>query len=128
MKNKKRLTDRELTIMKAIWDVGDGVGTAQIVKKLYECYGEKLTPQAVGVYIEKLERKGFIRITKPGHYYKVYEPLLTKEEYMREELRILEEFWEISPARYSLMALRNAESAVSREEAQELREFLDGLE
>ena len=86
MKNKKRLTDRELTIMKAIWDVGDGVGTAQIVRKLYECYGEKLTPQAVGVYIEKLERKGFISISKPGNYYKEYKPLLTKEDYMREVL------------------------------------------
>ena len=126
MKNKKRLTDRELTIMKAIWDVGDGVGTAQIVRKLYECYGEKLTPQAVGVYIEKLERKGFISISKPGNYYKEYKPLLTKEDYMREELKSLQSFWEVSAARYSLMALEDADS-ISEEDADALSRFLDGL-
>ena len=36
---KKRLTARELTVMNAIWDIGEGAGTSQIVKKLYEWYG-----------------------------------------------------------------------------------------
>ena len=81
---KKRLTARELTVMNAIWDIGEGAGTSQIVKKLYEWYGEKLTPQAIGVYIDKLQRKEFITVTKPGNYYKLYEPRITKEQYMHE--------------------------------------------
>ena len=58
MKKSNRMTERELTVMKAIWAIGDNVTTSKIVKQLQEWYGEKLTPQAIGVYIEKLKKKG----------------------------------------------------------------------
>ena len=72
MKKNNRMTDRELTVMKAIWAIETEVTTAKIVKQLQEWYDEKLTPQAIGVYIEKLRKKGYIHITKPDNYYKVY--------------------------------------------------------
>ena len=124
---KKRLTARELTIMNAIWDIKEDVGTAQIVKKLYEWYGEKLTPQAVGVYIDKLEKKGFIKISKPGNYYKVYEPLISRSEYIHEEVENQADFWNMSIAKYGIMALNGAET-ITKEEADELRKLLDDID
>ena len=124
---KKRLTARELTVMNAIWDIGEGAGTSQIVKKLYEWYGEKLTPQAIGVYIDKLQRKEFITVTKPGNYYKLYEPRITKEQYMHEEVETQAGFWNMSTARYGIMALSGSEK-ITKEEADELRKLLDDID
>lgn len=126
MKKNNRMTERELTVMKAIWAIGDDVTTSKIVKQLQEWYGEKLTPQAIGVYIEKLKKKGYIRITKPDNYYKVYEPLLSQEVFMREQVKSLASFWDKSTARYGIMALDGAEG-LTKEEAEDLRRILDDL-
>jgi BlaI family penicillinase repressor len=126
MKKNNRMTDRELTVMKAIWAIKEDVTTSKIVRQLQEWYGEKLTPQAIGVYIEKLKKKGYIRITKPDNYYKVYEPLLSQEEFMQEQVRTIASFWNKSTARYGIMALSGAEE-LTEEEAEELRRILDDL-
>ncbi|MCI8506772.1 MAG: hypothetical protein HFI67_11360 [Lachnospiraceae bacterium] len=126
MKKNNRMTDRELTVMKAIWAIKEDVTTSKIVRQLQEWYGEKLTPQAIGVYIEKLKKKGYIRITKPDNYYKVYEPLLSQEEFMQEQVRTIASFWNKSTARYGIMALSGAEE-LTEEEAEELRRILDEL-
>ena len=39
MRISNRMTERELTVMKAIWDIGDGATTAKIVKKLTAATG-----------------------------------------------------------------------------------------
>lgn len=39
MKKNNRMTERELTVMKAIWAIGDDVTTSKIVKQLQEWYG-----------------------------------------------------------------------------------------
>ncbi|MCI8465058.1 MAG: BlaI/MecI/CopY family transcriptional regulator [Lachnospiraceae bacterium] len=127
MKKNNRMTERELTVMKAIWSIGDDVTTSKIVKQLQEWYGEKLTPQAIGVYIEKLRRKGYIRVTKPDNYYKMYEPLLTQEEFMTQQVKSIAKFWNASTARYGIMALGGAEE-LTKEEAEELRRILDDFD
>ena len=127
MRISNRMTERELTVMKAIWDIGDGATTAKIVKKLQEWYGEKLTPQAIGVYIDKLKKKNFIRITKPDNYYKVYEPLVSKEEFMKHQVQSIAKFWDQSTAQYGIMAL-SGEKKPTKEEADDLRRLLDDLD
>ncbi|MDI9240966.1 BlaI/MecI/CopY family transcriptional regulator [Fusibacillus kribbianus] len=127
MRISNRMTERELTVMKAIWDIGDGATTAKIVKKLQEWYGEKLTPQAIGVYIDKLKKKNFIRITKPDNYYKVYEPLVSKEEFMKHQVQSIAKFWDQSTAQYGIMAL-SGEKKLTKEEADDLRRLLDDLD
>lgn len=127
MRISNRMTERELTVMKAIWDIGDGATTAKIVKKLQEWYGEKLTPQAIGVYIDKLKKKNFIRITKPDNYYKVYEPLVSKEEFMKQQVQSIAKFWDQSTAQYGIMAL-SGEKKLTKEEADDLRRLLDDLD
>ena len=127
MRISNRMTERELTVMKAIWDIGDGATTAKIVKKLQEWYGEKLTPQAIGVYIDKLKKKNFIRITKPDNYYKVYEPLVSKEEFMKQQVQSIAKFWDQSMAQYGIMAL-SGEKKLTKEEADDLRRLLDDLD
>ena len=127
MRISNRMTERELTVMKAIWDIGDGATTAKIVKKLQEWYGEKLTPQAIGVYIDKLKKKNFIRITKPDNYYKVYEPLVSKEEFMKHQVQSIAKFWDQSTAQYGIMAL-SGEKKLTKEEADDVRRLLDDLD
>ncbi|MCI8549817.1 MAG: BlaI/MecI/CopY family transcriptional regulator [Lachnospiraceae bacterium] len=127
MKKNNRMTDRELTVMKAIWAIETEVTTAKIVKQLQEWYDEKLTPQAIGVYIEKLRKKGYIHITKPDNYYKVYEPLVTQEEFMKQQVKSIAKFWDKSMARYGIMALGGAEE-LTKEEAEELRRILDDFD
>ena len=127
MRISNRMTERELTVMKAIWDIGDGATTAKIVKKLQEWYGEKLTPQAIGVYIDKLKKKNFIRITKPDNYYKVYEPLVSKEEFMKHQVQSIAKFWDQSTAQYGIMAL-SGDKKLTKEEADDLRRLLDDLD
>lgn len=126
-KGKRDLTDGELRLMKAIWAIGEGATTTQILEKFEEWYGERLTSQAVGGYLAKLEKKGYLQILKPDHYYKVYKPLIDKKSYMKKQVRFWADFWGESTVDYAMMGL-NEKDELTEEEIRKLKGLLDGID
>ena len=127
MKFKSDLTDGELRLMKALWEIGPEATTAQILKKLQEQYGERLTSQAVGGYLNKLEKKGYLEITKPDHYYKVYRPVIDKTSYMKKQMRFWADFWGESTVDYAIMGLSEKEK-LTDQEIEKLKKLLNDLD
>ena len=127
MKFKSDLTDGELRLMKALWEIGPEATTAQILKKLQELYGERLTSQAVGGYLNKLEKKGYLEITKPDQYYKVYRPLIDKTSYMKKQMRFWADFWGESTVDYAIMGLSEKEK-LTDQEIEKLKKLLNDLD
>lgn len=127
MKPKSDLTNGELRLMKAIWEIGPEATTAQILQKFQEWYGEKLTSQAVGGYLNKLEKKGYLQITKPDNYYKVYTPLIDKKTYLSNQVKFWAEFWGESTVDYAIMGLNNRDE-LTEEDIEKLRGLLDDID
>jgi BlaI family transcriptional regulator, penicillinase repressor len=76
-----QLTKAEEQIMQILWDMGEG-----IVRDIRDEFPEpRPARNTVSTVIRILERKGFVGHRSYGHIY-VYYPLVSKEEYSRNQL------------------------------------------
>lgn len=122
MEKIKHLPDSELDIMLAVWGAGDRATAPQILDALER----PLTASALHSYLKRLEEKGFLSCGKEGKT-NVYTALVTREEYERRESKsVLGKLYAGSLSRFTA-ALYDG-GALSQEDLQELRAFLDGLE
>lgn len=124
MKNEsRRLPESELDIMLAVWNGGEKGSTApEVLEKLER----PLTASALHSYLKRLEEKGFLSCVKEGKVNR-YTPLVSKEQYQEREGRsVLDKLYDSSLKRFAA-ALYDG-GALSQEDLDELREFLDDLE
>ena len=80
----KRLPDSELELMMIIWDAGRPVTRTEIEERMPR--DRQLSATTILSFLSRLEEKDFVRIRKEGRS-NVYEPLIEKEAYLREESR-----------------------------------------
>ena len=80
----RRLPDSELELMMIIWDAGRPVTRTEIEERMP--HDRQLSATTILSFLSRLEEKGFVRIRKEGRS-NVYEPLIEKEAYLREESR-----------------------------------------
>lgn len=119
----RRLPESELDIMLAVWGGGEGGITAPEIGEALE---RPLTASALHSYLKRLEEKGFLSCVKQGKVNR-YTALVSKENYQaREGKSVLEKLYGSSLRRFTA-ALYDG-GALSREDLDELRQFLDGLE
>ena len=86
MKNKetKELTKAEEQVMQAVWRVGQGFAN-EIVAAVNETSGGEVAYNTVLTVVRILEQKGFVAhetFNRSNRYY----PLVTREEYMQQQL------------------------------------------
>ena len=80
----KRLPDSELELMMIIWDAGRPVSRNEIEEQLP---GERrLSATTILSFLSRLQEKGFVQVRKEGRN-NVYEPLVRKEDYLKQESR-----------------------------------------
>jgi BlaI family transcriptional regulator, penicillinase repressor len=76
-----QLTKAEEQVMQILWDMGEG-----IVRDIRDEFPEpRPARNTVSTVIRILERKGFVGHRSYGHFH-VYYPLVSKEEYSRNQL------------------------------------------
>ena len=80
----RRLPDSELELMMIIWDAGRPVTRTEIEERMPR--DRQLSATTILSFLSRLEEKGFVRIRKEGRS-NVYEPLIEKKAYLREESR-----------------------------------------
>lgn len=117
----KRLPDSELELMMIIWDAGRPVSRNEIEEKLPP--ERKLSATTILSFLSRLEEKGFVRVKKEGRS-NVYEPLVHKEEYLRQESRsILKRLYQNSVGNF--MAALGQGDDLTDADLDELQEFLN---
>lgn len=119
---RRRLPESELDIMLAVWNGGEeGITAPEIGGAL----ARPLTASALHSYLKRLEEKGFLTCVKQGKVNR-YTALVSKADYQaREGKTVLEKLYGSSLRRFTA-ALYDG-GALSREDLDELREFLNDL-
>lgn len=117
----KRLPDSELELMMIIWDAGRPVSRNEIEEQLP---GERrISATTILSFLSRLQEKGFVQVRKEGRN-NVYEPLVRKEDYLKQESRsIWKRLYQNSVGNF--MAALGQTDELTDQDLDELQEFLD---
>lgn len=115
----KRLPESELEIMMIIWQFDRAVNRMEIEEYLHK----KVAAPTILSFLNRLEKKGFVRVEKEGKI-NWYTPLIKEEEYLQKESRsILQRMYQNSVKNF-VTALYDGDGLSDRE-LQELRDFIE---
>ena len=117
----KRLPDSELELMMIIWDAGRPVSRNEIEEQLP---GERrISATTILSFLSRLQEKGFVQVRKEGRN-NVYEPLVRKEDYLKQESRGgWKRLYQNSVGNF--MAALGQTDELTDQDLDELQEFLD---
>ena len=117
----KRLPDSELELMMIIWDAGRPMSRNEIEEQLP---GERqLSATTILSFLSRLQEKRFVQVRKEGRN-NVYEPLVRKEDYLKQESRsIWKRLYQNSVGNF--MAALGQGDELTDQDLHELQEFLD---
>ena len=117
----KRLPDSELELMMIIWDAGRPMSRNEIEEQLP---GERqLSATTILSFLSRLQEKRFVQVRKEGRN-NVYEPLVRKEDYLKQESRsIWKRLYQNSVGNF--MAALGQGDELTEQDLDELQEFLD---
>lgn len=114
---------RQQLIMQCVWDAGGVATVPEIIERLENKCGKRLTRQAMNTFVLILVDKGFLgQGKKIGKAY-TYHALISEEEYrVREVERFANLTFGGSP---SALFATMLQTSVSKEEMNKIRELLD---
>ena len=117
----KRLPDSELELMMIIWDAGHPMSRNEIEAQLP---GERqLSATTILSFLSRLQEKRFVQVRKEGRN-NVYEPLVRKEDYLKQESRSSwKRLYQNSVGNF--MAALGQGDELTDQDLDELQEFLD---
>ena len=117
----KRLPDSELELMMIIWDAWRPMSRNEIEEQLP---GERqLSATTILSFLSRLQEKRFVQVRKEGRN-NVYEPLVRKEDYLKQESRsIWKRLYQNSVGNF--MAALGQGDELTDQDLDELQEFLD---
>lgn len=117
---RESLTDLQLSVMKALWEVGEG-GVSEIVASL-AADGKELAPTTVATMLQRLSKQGWVKHRKNGRQF-LYRASVDQHEAARGVLqRVLSAFFGGKVSALTAQLLESEE--VSPEELKELRELI----
>lgn len=120
--NIPRLPDAELMIMNIIWHAKREVTSAEVAKTLESQKDWSVT--TILTFLSRLAERGFLTVRKDGRM-NVYKAIIEEAAYIESESKsFLERFHGNSLT--SLVAALYDGRAISKQDLNELREFIDG--
>ena len=129
---KKKITSAELEVMRGVWDVienGETATTRTVRKSVNELRTknkqDKLYGQIIYTHIENLQKKGYVKVMRTENGDRYYIPLISKENYIKHQMREWAHYWNKSLTGYTIMALGEK---LSQEEKADLWRYLDELD
>ena len=116
------LTDLQLSVMKALWHVGEG--TVGDILAVLTDQGKELAPTTVATLLQRLSKQGWVKHRKSGRQF-LYRAKVTQKVAAKSVLdRVLNSFF---GGRVSALAAQLLESEeVSEEELKEMRRLIKG--
>lgn len=120
------LSDCETLIMKIIWDAKEDVAVQELIVRLRERFGKDYARTTVVTFLKKLSDKGYVSTYRIGRA--SYAHAEKDEEHYKQQLLEDEtKFWfDGKPS--GLMSALCKTQKISQEEADKIREMLNGLD
>ena len=117
------LTNAEESIMNCIWDLGEDVSVADLMKNLEERYKKIYARTTISVFMSFLRDKGYVTYHKKSHAY-LYHPIISREAYRRYKVKdLMERCFD-----GSLLEFEKTVLEISKPEKNELKEILTLLQ
>ena len=125
MKKKvNRLPDSELDIMLVLWKYEPPMSRMEIEQVVNE--KKALAPTTILSLLTRLEKKGYVEVTKLGKM-NLYTPLVSKEEYQQSESKsVLEKLYGNSLKKFVASLYQGKK--MNEDDIKELHDFLNELE
>lgn len=117
------LSEAELEVMNAIWDKGSPVSVSELLGHFSDTKGWKTN--TIATFAERLINKGFLSVEKVKNV-KRYTPLISRERYDSGLARKFINTAYNGSAMNMFVSLWDGKE-ISREEIDEIREWIDGL-
>ena len=116
------LTDLQLSVMKALWQIGEG-GVGEIVA-LLAADGKELAPTTVATLLQRLSKQGWVKHRKNGRQF-LYRAKVNQQDAAKGVLqRVLSSFF---GGRVSALTAQLLESEeLSAEDLKEMRKLIKG--
>ena len=122
MEEQKKISQAEMKVMETIWKRREMLTISDIVAALQED-GEDWSHQAIASFLKRLEDKGYLSSTKKS-YKRSYFPLISREEYNRQEA---EKFvnQKFGGSLKKFLAAFSGNKSLSKDKINELKEWLN---
>jgi predicted transcriptional regulator len=120
--DKEDIGGRQQTILQVIWDLDGEATIGQIIDRLNEEYGTKLTGQGINTTMNQLMDKGLIRRERKIHQSFIYEATISQEEFRAREIRRIRNRSFKGSASQMVAAL--IEDGISQEEYEEILKLI----
>ena len=120
--DKEDIGGRQQTILQVIWDLDGEATIGQIIVRLNEEYGTKLTGQGINTTMNQLMDKGLIRRERKIHQSFIYEATISQEEFRAREIRRIRNRSFKGSASQMVAAL--IEDGISQEEYEEILKLI----
>ena len=121
--DKEDIGGRQQTILQIIWDLGGEATIGQIIDRLNEEYGTKLTGQGINTTMNQLMDKGLIRRERKIHQSFIYETTISQKEFRTREIRRIRNRSFKGSASQMVAAL--IEDGISQEEYEEILKLIN---
>lgn len=123
-KSISRLPDSELDIMLALWKYEPPMSRSEIERVVNK--KKALAPTTILSLLTRLEKKNFVEVTKQGKM-NLYTPLISQEEYQRNESRsVLEKLYGNSLKKFVASLYQGKK--MDEDDIKELHDFLEEME
>lgn len=119
----QHLTDCELLVMKVIWESEERLSLIQIMDQVNGKYHKTWKSQTVSTFLGRIVRRGFLAMERKGRQF-FYTPLVSEEEYGKQEILHCLEFWCTGRADVFVANLLKARE-LTAEEKDGIRNLLD---
>ena len=90
--NNAKLTEREVQIMKCIWDADHQLALSEILTAVNERFLNDWKPTTASTFLNRLVQKGFLKLNRKVRYYS-YEVLITEADYLKAQADEFRKFW-----------------------------------
>jgi len=119
----KTLPNSELELMMILWNADRPMTRTEIEERLPE--KRRLSKTTVLSFLSRLEKKGFVQVEKEGRS-NCYVPIVKEQDYLQQESgSILKRLYGSSVKKF-VAALYDGDR-LSKEQIEELKDYLDGL-
>ncbi|MCI6018890.1 MAG: BlaI/MecI/CopY family transcriptional regulator [Clostridiales bacterium] len=124
------LSKTELEIMRCIWSFNRPVCNRDILEVMNSKYNKQWKIQTLSTYLQKLVLKNYIKpngekLVRGNNYH--YVPVISAEEYRRSQVYELVNDWD-SDIVYDFVSAFSKDKSLSKEDMEELKKLIDGLD
>ncbi len=89
--NLTKLSDRELLVMKCLWDINAPMTVGDLIERIHDVYGISYKETTVYTFLKRLKDKEYVTSYKKGSSH--FSPTVTEEDFLKSYAVTMADFW-----------------------------------